>query len=515
MDASLALGFAFVALYSYERFNTPKINLDATTPARYRLAALGYVFLSLLLYYVLVAGLSHVPIKDLMPFVPGLSGFADKNFSPALIVALILTVLLSKIPGLSHFDNEMCDIFRRRASISSIAANLSGILKNRELIQPSTVQAAVTVNLGEFGIEPKDVVFEDDQSLQYLWTKIGVLMYFLRDWNTRPEYQRFVQTFSAEWEKLIADYKELSSQANRCFKLSCLNQNDPELAAALKDCKNHHAAKLQAFQGKVCDWIGRGLAHCHSTSAARREALVEFGLPDNTDVGLTVHQIVFVFAGAFVILLIGLLLSHAVTQDPSIPGDSFATLAFRTFRIAMTYPIAVMAALYLHGRRRQRVTPELQQRPWGRYFGAGLLAVGVGSVITIASELLVGQTLTISTSKFLEYRWIWQIRSMALAVMVAYMLDNRVGRYSRTTLRWIETAVAAGVMIIVSWIILEGLASVPRAPKLHWYIVLPVSTAISAFIGYFVPTSAREAADEQVIHTRTPSAGSAPLVSLP
>lgn len=207
------VGGILVALYAFERINTPKISLETTTAERYWSMVLAYVAASLVLYFTLAMSLGLVGLQTLKKFeiLPG----SINETSPPVLMALLLTLLLSKIPGLSKIDEAVRREFRNRASMSRIAGNLSHPLERSPMQLKASQQAAIVATLKGQGIGADDVIFIDNGSPQYVWTRISVLLTILRRWRTEPEYADFVNAFRAEWEALIEEAERCEAKAIR------------------------------------------------------------------------------------------------------------------------------------------------------------------------------------------------------------------------------------------------------------------------------------------------------------
>src|SRR5712691_427146 len=96
------LGGAFVLVFAFRRFNTPRTNRCSTTAARYYTSVTFYCLFALAVYSLLVGFpklLDHVldVSKTAMP------DWAHHLSSP-LLVALLLTVLLPALPIVSGID---------------------------------------------------------------------------------------------------------------------------------------------------------------------------------------------------------------------------------------------------------------------------------------------------------------------------------------------------------------------------------------------------------------------------
>lgn len=146
------VGGILVALYAFERINTPKISLETTTAERYWSMVLAYVAASLVLYFTLAMSLGLVGLQTLKKFeiLPG----SINETSPPVLMALLLTLLLSKIPGLSKIDEAVRREFRNRASMSRIAGNLSHPLERSPMQLKASQQAAIVATLKGQGSAP-------------------------------------------------------------------------------------------------------------------------------------------------------------------------------------------------------------------------------------------------------------------------------------------------------------------------------------------------------------------------
>src|SRR5438552_15934028 len=95
----LIVGAAFVLIYASQRFNTPSTNRSSTTAGRYYLGVLLYCLVGLIFYGIMV----HAPYLVIF-FAQGHPvdvPSAAKELSSPLVVALLLTVALAKVPLLN------------------------------------------------------------------------------------------------------------------------------------------------------------------------------------------------------------------------------------------------------------------------------------------------------------------------------------------------------------------------------------------------------------------------------
>jgi hypothetical protein len=90
---------ALIAIYAYQRFNTPSSNRSSTQRSLFWVSCAGYVLTALILFIVLSMALSHGALRQM------LFGGNDKSDLPApLIATLGMTTMLPAIPLLKQVD---------------------------------------------------------------------------------------------------------------------------------------------------------------------------------------------------------------------------------------------------------------------------------------------------------------------------------------------------------------------------------------------------------------------------
>lgn len=574
------LGAIFVFFYSMDRISKPKMNMESTTVQRYWSMLIIYALASVALYLILSLTLQKLmQLPDAVAFMKSLANVdgtvtetvkktleqntsLNLNMSPALLVALFMTVFMSKIPLIARFDEAIRDEFRHRASMSSIAANLSHLLESAPLNLSSEKRKRIVKDLQEQEIERKDVTFENDGSPQYLWTRISVLLDSLKSWETDSTYRNFVARFRGEWESLIEESELHEAKAIRCFRLGCVAGKDEKLISALKDCRHHYAEQLNGLMRQLSDFMGRGIAHSRRNAEARRAALVSIGIDARVNVGYTYHQISWLFAMALVVTIVvpmlvdvvgSFFLSNVANSETDTKGN--ISLQAYMFKIAFSYACAGFVALYI--RYRKGSSPgDAQNRPWGRYLVTGLLAVVAATMIgfmvdwvnlpirqneltaqqesllvkrkelqsqqtaalpqlqaVIASQLVkIDDKLQKTTRslqnanmhgifvRFADNGWKFQIRTLVLAILLSYLLDTPVTKGMRRR-QWIDMGLTAGVMTAVAAVTIELLGKTNFGSNTNFYIVFMLSSlALGAWVGYWLPNSARLAEQKPPEH---------------
>lgn len=502
------IGAVFVFIYAIDRISNPKMNMDTTTLERYWTMLLLYALCSITIYLIAASTLQYADIDHLKDFLPGLE--FDSKLSPPLVVALLMTILLPKISGLVKIDEAVRTELRRRASMSSIASNLSHILESSPLQLSEAHRQEIIDLLAEQEIEEQDVIFDYDGSAQYLWTRITILLRSMRSWETDASYRGFIEKYHDEWDGLIERSELNEAKAIRCFRLQYVAGKDEKLVSALKDCRRHYTGQLSALLTQLCDFMGKAIAQCRHSPKARRDALVDIGINARINVGYTIHQITMVFIMAFVVTLllprfidlISSFLTNSGDQAIAVPdNDGPHLIKPYMFKIAVGYACAGLIALQMHFRQLRTEVPD-KNRLWGNYLIAAFIAVGlsifVGFLIDAFSLVLgIGNATSIVDipRHFIAVSWIYQIRVLVLCFLLCYLLDSPVKRSPRIH-QLSDTLITGTVMLAVGYFILSSLKLMKLSHTPDALQFLSASLVLGALIGYWLPTSARQALEQ-------------------
>lgn len=493
----LILGAIFVFLFAIDRISMPKMNMESTTSQRYWGFILSYAASSTIPFFiaasilVYVTKLHHIfDINKMLAFLP--KPDLENNLSPPLLIALFMTVLLPKIPGLAKLDEALRTYFRRNASMSGIASHLSHIIEKSPFNYSDSKRDEIRKYLMEQNLECKDVKFDDDGSPQYLWTRINILLFTIKNWETNIIYSAFLDKFNKEWKSLIDDCEAHEEKAIRCFRLGCIAGDDDKLNLALKDCRNHYSEQLQGLLVKLSDFIGRGIAQCNRSPESRRQALIAIGINSQDTIIHTLDKVTWVFVMVLVTTLVALMFSN-LSQSASKPTDYDFI-----FKIAFSFACASLAALYSFHHKTKPLRP-LQNRAWDRYFIVGLIAVILATVLNMTQGTLdiifdsdeTGNIFSVFTT-FIDHTWIFQIRTFALGMVLSYLLDAPPKSNPRIQ-QWTETAITALVMFGTAYIIMyyyNSLLVITPGHKLGLRFLL-LSLVLGGLVGYWLPTNVR------------------------
>jgi hypothetical protein len=186
----LACG-ALIALYAWERFNTPASNRSSTRQTLYWWGCAGYLASALVLF----AALSF--LLQLGPWRTMLLGPADNPSLPApLLATLAMTTLLSSVPPLKQLDSWFLSVFLNWAAIPAEVKRRAATMTPQSL---SVTEGDVTAlrdayGDGGYGDTLADHLcahWNDGMESQYRLTRVIKLYDQIRKLAGNPSYSRF------------------------------------------------------------------------------------------------------------------------------------------------------------------------------------------------------------------------------------------------------------------------------------------------------------------------------------
>jgi hypothetical protein len=295
---TVCLGLGLIAIYALERFNTPPSNRASTTAVRYYSAASAYILLYLLAYIILL----NYP--TLTNYLIGNAGDAQEqlqNLPTTVVVALLLSILIPKVPLLSKADSRVRRFLQNLAAIPIEALRLSKEIHDVPYIVPPKHQTEVSERMKSGGFKEEDIVFEDGKTAQHLWTKITAVIYSLEHWERDARFVAFTHERRGQFERLKERHKRLTAMAINCFTLVGQTggggPEDTMQEAVSKFCTNFMAEADDLFQ-EICHYISQGVLKCKLTQGARCRELEDMGFqpPKQEPVrALSINQVLILY----------------------------------------------------------------------------------------------------------------------------------------------------------------------------------------------------------------------------
>jgi hypothetical protein len=487
-DLDIILGVVLVALYAFDRFNTPPTNRSSTTAARFYSTGGLYLCVTIGIYFLLLLGFPQL-LQQWQPEVVQAIPWA-KELSAPFLVALLLTISLPRVPVLAGIDLWIRGKLQRVAAIPFEVRRLSNALAQSPFQVSVDRQEEIRTSMQGSGFQAEDIQFPESAKPQHLWTKLTVLMKSLEDWESHPRFSGFAARFSADLEALRARHKQLTVKAKNCFRLlrdhpcgAGTGEGDDAVAQFQADFVEQTKDLLQG----TYHFIGRGVLQCRLTHSARCEQLKALGFQGQVGrVELTLDELVALFLGVTVVLLAGFVFG----SSPDRPGS--LELFGRAATIGAIYCAAVWWALFPKQRWGCAKRTAGDIRPVACYLLSALLASATALVINLGFKLLMGRDFLTAWEQF-SRTWPWAIMTFATTVLAAWLTDDRPSaRWPASRLRWLEGLGQAGLMAGTAWVVHALLLeSGGRAPALE--NMLALSAAIGFGIGFLVPTWYRRA----------------------
>ncbi|HEV3456464.1 MAG TPA: hypothetical protein VHG32_07875 [Thermoanaerobaculia bacterium] len=494
----LIIGSIFVLISASGRFNTPPTNRSSTTALRYYTAWLCYLLVGMALYFGL---LTFPPIvegvsKELGFFTDGAKQLAAVSTAP--LIALMLTLLLPKVPLLAEADEWVREHLQLMAAIPYEARRLAADLRRSRYSVSPALQAEVVRRLAAQGFHADDVLFEESPNLRHIWTKISALMIQLEEW----EGDRRFGSFLASYEPGFADLKRRWSQL--APKIQLLYSIAPGDAAAGGDRLVHLVQAELAEQSTemltdVYNLISRGLLRCGTTYGARITRLASLGFDLRTMTmkpKLTLDHLMTLSLVILGALLPGVTLFYRSSEA------RIGALINQALMVSVIYCAAVVCAVYPrdHWRFARRGGNNL--RPMAFYLTAGLLATLASLAIRFLFQLMLYRSLS---DALLHSRlgMPWSLCSFVTAFMVAWMTDDEpTSTIPPERLRLFEALGGAALLALTSPLVVAWLVQVAKVldpddtmhqPAPPYYLAMVSATCIGFVIGYLVPTWFRKA----------------------
>ena len=497
------LGAVFVLFYAGTRFNTPATNRSSTTAGRYYVGLLLYCLVGICLYITLV---TFPNLLNFTMYGQQIGGdAATSKISLPLFVALLLTVLLPKIPLLSSADKWVCTQLQNMAAIPWEVLRLSAELRKFKLEFSPGEQAVVQQILESDGFDPKDIIFELTETARSDWTRVTALLQKVEDWGTDRRMASYLLTSSSDLEKLHDRHQALSLKAKTCFRLRDEDRQagmTRKTHQAMLSYEEDFAEHVKQLRKDILEFIARGVLRSELTRRGLESRLNSMGFQINwPESPFSLNQLLLVFAVICVVMLPGFIFYGRKDM-------SFESLLIRLGLVGFTYVVAVACAVLPKTRWSFAQVKTGEMRPIAFYFVAGLMSAGISLATSIVVQAISLHSLDWSFQRAcLTYPW--QLVSFATAFITAMMADNpRVTRVSSLAQRSLEGLGQGVLMLGVSYLTCIWLSQRLELYKsvdlryLKYGVPRPLMTTImgglvGVVIGFLIPTWYRHYQDEE------------------
>jgi hypothetical protein len=479
----IALSAIAILVFAVDRFNTPptdpkaamiphRTSRSTTTAASYYTAVSLYGAIALGVFAFLL--LSPQAVDRLVASAPeirdGIPAWARQ--SPPLLLALILTVLLPKIPVLSAVDRWFRTRLQRMAAIPHEVRRLAAELRRVPFRASAERQQEMVRALVDRGFDVADLRFEEGSAPHYLWTKLSLVVHELDGWEADARVSAYVLTYPNEFNALRQRYEVLLEKARTCFRLLREAATDPEhakKAGAVYAYRDGFVEDVKGLLKHAYEAISHAVLLCEFTQRARANQLIKlgFGVDPEPPRRLTLNQLLGLFTGISVVFAFGFIVSRGMRQ----PGAQIDFEVFvRAVMIAAIYCVAVWCGIYPKTRWSvARRHPE-HGRPWGWYLLSGVTAAAAGALISYAFKVATRHG---DLAKAWELYWQvspWGVMTFATAYGVAFLADDEprdgfMGLLTAARLRWVEGLGLTVGMAAIAWLVHRLLLGMNEAAR--------------------------------------------------
>jgi hypothetical protein len=488
----MLLCIGMVALYAFNRYNTPATNITTTTRSLFYLTGCCYVVSSLALFFLL----SEVVLKPGVLQVMGLDG-GEKlaaELSAPLLAAIILTTLLPSTPWVNTFDQWLLKVFQDWGRIPTGVSHLA----NRMPLNALSVRDSDIADLGKWIAHSGDLpnrliacLGADPDAPSGWMTRVMRIFKETEKLKDTPRYADAFRSILSVWQGLQSDFRVFISQSDAFFVLfnSLKAQDSETIQKALLQADADYKDRCDALYRSLTEFLAQTMLISEDTGHMVDQRLRWLGYEIATEEEFILPIGPFVFMGlALMITILGLV---ALWPQPQVSGS--VPLAVVAVLIAATKAIGAAAAVLPKLR-----WPAFRKSDAGElpYLGWVISALAA-AVISFAFERIAAAVCYGSSDVIFNFS-LYKPTPLAptsfmlcLAVAILCDVDFRLG--TGPARRWKEALICSGTML-VSVVACLRLAHLP-APTSFPYIV---SSLLGLVTGYFAPYLYRRARKEEV-----------------
>ena len=503
-SVDLFLGAIFVLFYAGTRFNTPATNRSSTTAGRYFVGLSLYCIAGLCLYITLVA---FPNLLNFTMYGHQIGGDpAQGKISLPLFVALLLTVLLPKIPVLNSVDKWVCAQFQKLAAIPWEVVYLSAELGNVKLEFSSREQALVQQKLEADELDREDIVFEPNETPQSEWTRVTALLQKVEGWKSDRRMAGYFHASNEEWGKLRDRHQLLVAKAKTCFNLrhedgrgSVTRKAHQAMLRYEEDFMEH----VKQLRTAILEFIARGVLHSELTNRGLENRLNAMGFRiEWPDPAFSLNQLLLIFT----IICAVLLPAFIFFGSNHMP---FESMLIRLGLVGFTYVVAVACAVFPKAKWNFAQSQANEMRPIAFYFVAGLMSAAISFLTSLLVYAIWLQRFDWAFQRSrLTYPWL--LISFGTTFITALLVDNpRFTTISAGVQRCLEGLTQALVMLGVTFLTCLWLGQRFEVVKdvdlryLKYYsppnllMTMVMGAAVGFVIGFLIPTWYRHHNEQQ------------------
>jgi hypothetical protein len=506
MDTNIEIlfGAALIVIYAFERFNTPSSVRASTTAGRYYMAIFLYLLIYLVTFLVftyypgIAGGLKKQLVANDINVDWVLAGFFDPNDSKIIFVALVLSLLVPKMPVMSKIDKKIREFLHKLALIPYEAIRRSRDMQAMDFEIPESDREKLENDLESLGFKSGKIDTNTQDALARGGLNIVHLITSIKGWEGESRFSSFMQDRSDQYNRLKEHCKRYVSMMQNLVELDEQIGVNPDIGV-LHETRNNFRSNMQvereALYADICDFISHAVLTCCLTNGNIKKVTKDLGfICDPNRISKLVQTVNYTLT-LFSLLLVFVLISFILLLGTN--GDIERILLIVTMIVSI-YSAAVVCALFpkqiwLLFKYKNQVYPVCG------YFLSGLMAMSSSLVISMFFKTLVFAKeesvtgimapFTLAWNDFTTVSYPWIIMSFVAAVSTAFLSDwtllNNASTYIRRSLDAVLQSIIliGGSVIVYLWLVDLEHTRVPDLTRL-----MIITGGIGFLIGFIVPS---------------------------
>jgi hypothetical protein len=514
-DLTYAICAVFVAVFAWERFNTPPSNRSSTRRMLYWSSCAGYIFTALALYTILSVLLQNARWRMF------LVGGTGAQLPAPLIATLAMTTLLSSVPVLKTLDRSILSFFldwgaipgelkRRAATMTTrtFSVTADDVAKLREIYRDGAHGENLAEHLRSSGTDGLEL-------LECRYTQVVKLYDGVRQLSRQPRYAAFFVGAGERFDQMERSTDAFLDQSAAWLTLAASVQeldNQPVYAALMRERREAFVQNCRDKFSELALFLAGAVLRSELTESGivRRLRLLGFESAEPmNEPEFPIDSLTLLAFGVFLYLAcLSIFFAH-LHGDPGHNGaQMLVTAKVAVIRIATVGVLIWMLQRFSFFRRK----PGSGRRYFG-YVLCGLTTAMVAAVISVPFAFPEGKTISTELGDSLPPIVLSGILCLALAFFCDEWPEDHA---APSRLRVLEASGCAAAMVVATaFLYLADLLPASFGSLEGWMLVswITLPSVMAFMIGLFVPhiyRSAQRAAAARRIAALRSAPGSSP-----
>jgi len=502
-NIEVLFGASLIVIYAFERFNTPSQVRASTTAGRYYMAIFLYLLIYLVTFLVFTyyPGIAsslkkHLAANDIsVDWV--LTGFFDPQDSKIIFVALVLSLLVPKMPMISKVDKKLREFLHKLALIPYEAIRRSRDMQAMDFAIPEADREKLENEFDKLGFDRVKIDLNTEDALTRGGINIIHLIRSIKSWEAESRFSSFLQDRREQQNRLQEHGKRYVSMMQNLIALDEQIKTNPAMAVLQEtrdSFRNNMQVEREALYADICDFISHAVLTCCLTNGNIKKITHELGFICDPCKQSKLVQAVNYTLALFSLLLVFVLISFILLLGTN--GDIERILLIVTMIVSI-YSAAVVCALFPKQlwslfKYRNKVYPLCG------YFLSGLMAMSSSLVISMFFKTLVFAKeesvsgivapFSMAWNSFTTVSYPWIIMSFVAAISTAFLSDwTTMSNRPIYLRRFLDGALQSIILVGGSVIVYLWLVDIEHTRVPNLMRLITMAGGIGFLIGFIVP----------------------------